>query len=192
MGKVVVADETCRPSRPSDGPRRSSSRRPLVGFCKPLGMEQSQTSSGDGLSAGWPCVWSETCSYRGLDEELRTIKRENLRGCQTAYLRSELSLTEFGKAILAHKEDFSRHNPIDRWWGGTRLTNDRLWRWGPILTAPAKGRWHEALDLHHQQLRSRMPQAARYRRHGDADRKSLFPLGAFAFRRRDRQFAGGR
>jgi hypothetical protein len=26
----------------------------------------------------------------------------------------------------------------DRWWGGTRLTNDRLWRWGPILT-PQKG-----------------------------------------------------
>ena len=32
---------------------------------------------------------------------------------------SRLSLTEFGKAIVAHKEDFSRHNPIDRWWGGT-------------------------------------------------------------------------
>ena len=37
---------------------------------------------------------------------------------------------------VAHKEDFSRHNPIDRWWGGTRLTNDRLWRWDAVLTAP--------------------------------------------------------
>jgi hypothetical protein len=45
----------------------------------------------------------------------------------------------FGKSILAHKEDFSRHNPIDRWWGGTRLIDDRLWRWDPVLTAPAKG-----------------------------------------------------
>ena len=44
--------------------------------------------------------------------------------------------TEFGKAILAHNEDFSRHNPIDRWWGGTRLTNDRLWRWNPMLMKP--------------------------------------------------------
>ena len=60
----------------------------------------------------------------GLDEELRTLDRENLRDRHPAYLRSRLSLTEFGKAIVAHKEDFSRHNPIDRWWGGTHLTND--------------------------------------------------------------------
>ena len=52
---------------------------------------------------------------------------ENLRDRHPAYLRSRLSLTEFGKAIVAHKEDFSRHNPIDRWWGGTHLTNDNLW-----------------------------------------------------------------
>lgn len=72
----------------------------------------------------------------GLDDELRTIDRENLRDRQDAYLRSRLSLTEFGKTVLAHQEDFSRHNPIDRWWGGTRLTNDRLWRYGPVLTKP--------------------------------------------------------
>src|ERR1700736_2507275 len=72
----------------------------------------------------------------GLAEELRTLNRENLRDRHTAYLRSKLCLTDFGKAIVAHKEDFSRHNPIDRWWGGTRLTNDRLWRWGPTLTKP--------------------------------------------------------
>jgi hypothetical protein len=72
----------------------------------------------------------------GLDEELRTLGRENLRDRVPAYHRSRLSLTEFGKAIVARKEDFSRHNPIDRWWGGTRLTNDRLWRWNPALIAP--------------------------------------------------------
>jgi hypothetical protein len=72
----------------------------------------------------------------GLDEQLRTLDRKNLRDRHAAYLRSELSLTEFGKAIVAHKEDFSRHNPIDRWWGGTHLTNDRLWRWDPVLIAP--------------------------------------------------------
>ena len=48
----------------------------------------------------------------------------------------KLSLAEFGKAVLAHREDFSRHNPIDRWWGGTHLTNDRLWRYGCALTKP--------------------------------------------------------
>jgi hypothetical protein len=72
----------------------------------------------------------------GLDEELRTLARENFRDRLYAYRRSRLSLTEFGEAIVACKEDFSRHNPIDRWWGGTRLTSDRLWRWGAVLTAP--------------------------------------------------------
>jgi len=73
----------------------------------------------------------------GLDEELRTIGRDNLRDRHTALLRSRLSLTEFGKAVLAHEEDFSRHNPIDRWWGGTHPTNERLWRYDPVLTKPS-------------------------------------------------------
>ena len=77
-----------------------------------------------------------TPAVAGLDEELRTLERENYRARDAAYKRSRLSLTEFGNAILAHKEEFSRHNPIDRWWGGTRLTNDRMWRWNPGLIAP--------------------------------------------------------
>jgi hypothetical protein len=72
----------------------------------------------------------------GLDDELRTLETRNHRGRLEAYQRSRLSLTEFGKAVVAHKEDFSRHNPIDRWWGGTRLTNDCLWRWEPALMKP--------------------------------------------------------
>jgi hypothetical protein len=71
----------------------------------------------------------------GLDDRLRTLDRENYKDRLDAYHRSRLSLTEFGKAIVAHKEDFSRHNPIDRWWGGTKLTSDRLWRWDPVLIA---------------------------------------------------------
>ena len=70
------------------------------------------------------------------DDELRSISRENLGARLPLYLRSRLSLTEFGEAVVAHEEDFSRHNPIDRWWGGTRLTNDHLWRWNPVLVAP--------------------------------------------------------
>jgi hypothetical protein len=70
----------------------------------------------------------------GLDDELRTLSRENLGARLEAYRRSRLSLTEFGEAVLAHQEDFSRHNPTDRWWGGTRLTNDQMWRFGPVLT----------------------------------------------------------
>lgn len=55
------------------------------------------------------------------------------------YKQSRLLLTELGKAVLAQSDDFSRHNPIHRWWGGTELTNDRLWRWDPTnrrLVAP--------------------------------------------------------
>ena len=72
----------------------------------------------------------------GLDEELRMLERSNLQDRHPAYLRSRLSLTKFGKALVAHKEDFSLHNPIDRWWGGTHLTNDNLWRWNQTLTEP--------------------------------------------------------
>ncbi|WP_456621272.1 MULTISPECIES: hypothetical protein [unclassified Bradyrhizobium] len=72
----------------------------------------------------------------GLGDELRTIERRNSRARHEVFLRSRLSLTEFGKAVLAHQEDFSRHNPIDRWWGGTHLTNDQLWRYGAVLTKP--------------------------------------------------------
>jgi len=45
------------------------------------------------------------------------------------YRQSTLLITELGKAILAQSDDFSRHNPVHRWWGGTELTNDRSWRW---------------------------------------------------------------
>jgi hypothetical protein len=77
-----------------------------------------------------------TPAAEGLDNELRTLSMKNYRDRDEAYKRSELSLTDFGRSIVAHKEDFSLHNPIDRWWGGTRLTNDRLWRWHPVLIAP--------------------------------------------------------
>jgi hypothetical protein len=85
----------------------------------------------DGLAQG------PNPAVAGLDDELRTLSREKLNHRLDAYHRSRLSLTELGNAIVAHKEDFSRHSPIDRWWGGTHLTNDRLWRWNPALVKPA-------------------------------------------------------
>lgn len=45
------------------------------------------------------------------------------------YENSTLSLTDLGKAILAGEDDFSDHNPIRRWWGGTELSDDNMWRW---------------------------------------------------------------
>lgn len=52
---------------------------------------------------------------------------------------SRLSVTDFGQEVLDGELDFSQYNPIHRWWGGTELTNDRLWRWdalGRTLVAP--------------------------------------------------------
>jgi hypothetical protein len=72
----------------------------------------------------------------GLDDALRALEETNYRDRHEAHLRGRLSLTEFGKAVLAGKEDFSRHNPIHRWWGGTELTSDRLWRFDRVLTGP--------------------------------------------------------
>lgn len=51
------------------------------------------------------------------------------------YVRSRVAITEFGEYLLDHKKDFCRHNPIHRWWGGTELTNERLWRWDTQVRA---------------------------------------------------------
>jgi hypothetical protein len=44
------------------------------------------------------------------------------------YFNSRLAPTAFGEAVLEGREDNAALNLIDRWWGGTHLTNDRLWR----------------------------------------------------------------
>jgi hypothetical protein len=76
--------------------------------------------------------------FTGLDDEVRAIPRERHYERHEAYRRSRLSITDFGRAVLAYKEDFSRHNPIDRWWGGTHLTSDNLWRYDRVLIPPAR------------------------------------------------------
>jgi hypothetical protein len=65
----------------------------------------------------------------GLDEGPFTDEMHQDARRLDRYKRSKLKLTALGESILAQTEDFSRHNPIHRWWGGTELTNDRLWRW---------------------------------------------------------------
>jgi len=77
-----------------------------------------------------------TPAVSGLVEWPFTLEMHDDPARLPRYKESLISLTEFGKHILAYKEDFSRHNPIDRWWGGTHLTNDNLWRWGTALIAP--------------------------------------------------------
>jgi hypothetical protein len=47
------------------------------------------------------------------------------------YKRSGLSLTKFGRTLLDGEADFAAENRVDRWWGGTHVTNENLWRWDP-------------------------------------------------------------
>ena len=49
-----------------------------------------------------------------------------------AYLTSRVSLTSLGKAVLAGGADWTEHAVVDRWWGGTHLTDDALWRWDQL------------------------------------------------------------
>lgn len=79
----------------------------------------------------------------GLDEGPFTLEMHDDRDRHAQYRRSKLNLTALGTAILAGADDFSQHNPIHRWWGGTELTNDRLWRWDPanraLIAPPSTG-----------------------------------------------------
>jgi hypothetical protein len=75
----------------------------------------------------------------GLDEGPFAMEMHEDRNRRERYKGSKLKLTALGEAVLARTEDFSRHNPIHRWWGGTELTNESLWRWDPAnhaLIAP--------------------------------------------------------
>jgi hypothetical protein len=45
------------------------------------------------------------------------------------YRKAKVALTELGQAVVEAEDDFCRHNPIQRWWGGTHLTSEGLWRW---------------------------------------------------------------
>ena len=75
----------------------------------------------------------------GIGEGPFTLEMHEDPERHARYKRSRLSLTTLGEAVLAQTEDFSGHNPIHRWWGGTELTNDHLWRWDPAsrsLIAP--------------------------------------------------------
>ncbi|SEC50269.1 hypothetical protein [Bradyrhizobium erythrophlei] len=54
---------------------------------------------------------------------------DDLKARDNRHRDSRLSLTDFGREVSDRELDFSLHSQIHRWWGGTELTNDRLWRW---------------------------------------------------------------
>jgi len=76
----------------------------------------------------------------GLKEGPFTMELHDDRARSRRYFKSKLAVTPLGSAVLAQTDDFTRHNPIRRWWGRTKLTNKHLWRWDPdnkTLIAPS-------------------------------------------------------
>lgn len=58
----------------------------------------------------------EKPAVSGLDEGPFSLDVHNNAGRLDRYKGSRLSLTEFGKAVLAGNENFRHHNSINRWW----------------------------------------------------------------------------
>jgi hypothetical protein len=79
----------------------------------------------DGLARG------PAPAVTGLEEGPFTDEMHDDAARLARYKQSKLSVTALGKAVLAQADDFSRYNPVHRWWGGTELTSDNLWRWDP-------------------------------------------------------------
>ncbi len=48
------------------------------------------------------------------------------------YHQDPIAVTDFGREVLAGRVDHARTNRIDRWLGGTHITNDALWRWDAV------------------------------------------------------------
>ena len=46
-----------------------------------------------------------------------------------AYLGSRPALTLLGHGVMAGRKDWARHTRVDRWLGGTHITNRALWRY---------------------------------------------------------------
>lgn len=63
------------------------------------------------------------------DDSPFTLDMHDDRDLHRRYFESRLTLTDFGRDLLAGKADFAQENKIDRYWGGTRLANENLWRW---------------------------------------------------------------
>jgi hypothetical protein len=67
----------------------------------------------------------------GMNAERFTLDLHDSRNRHRAFFNGAVALTPFGRALLAGESDFAAHNRVDRWWGGTHLTNEHLWRWNP-------------------------------------------------------------
>ena len=77
---------------------------------------------------------------QGLSEPFAPEIMENDER-RKSFIQSPLELTDAGRTVLAGEEDRATINSIDYWWGGTRISNQSLWRWdteSAVLKAPAQ------------------------------------------------------
>jgi hypothetical protein len=56
-----------------------------------------------------------------------------------AYLATEARITHDGELVREGRLDRAAAKPLDRWLGGTHLTNDDLWRWEPATATLQRG-----------------------------------------------------
>ena len=73
--------------------------------------------------ASGPSPLIEGLSEPFVPELLQDDKRRK------AFITCDIDLTETATALLQGEQDFADLSPIDRWIGGTHVTNDNLWRW---------------------------------------------------------------
>lgn len=68
-------------------------------------------------------------AFAGVTEPTFSLAMHDNPERYRLFCESTVSLTGLGHRLVAGDDDWSRHNPIHRWWGGTQLTSDALWRW---------------------------------------------------------------
>ena len=77
----------------------------------------------------------------GLNEGPFNLAMHDAQERYARYRRSRLSLTDLGCRLVKGQDDILRHRLIHRWWGGTLLNREALWRWDAItdrLVAPRR------------------------------------------------------
>jgi hypothetical protein len=71
----------------------------------------------------------------GLEEGPYTEELVANEDRRRRYRKSRLSLTDVGRSLVERRRDFAKHGRINRWWGGTHITNDNCWRWNAAKAA---------------------------------------------------------
>lgn len=73
-------------------------------------------------------AFTEVPLITGLPERFEPALLEN-DDARKAFITAPLKLTGLATDVLAGKADRAEHTSIDRWVGGTHVTNENLWRW---------------------------------------------------------------